>query len=1099
MRCYFITTKLETTSINRPELRRLFLEIYPGYTNVTEQRLVDQKRVIVMNNRLSSPEIEEIKRQVAIQLAQNDQEHPPLTQELHAPNVDMDLEEPNAQSHTANTEPPRQTINEDTVAFTLCSNLIKWSDTDPNSRPLIPKLRYSKTAHEMVKHVNSIITTHIRENTTLEQLQCLTYCAALTVTQLSNPVPTKDATAKTSEPKWKIRIKRSIEKLRSEIGRITQYLQGNRHKRLINKISNVLTENRSQGELTRYLDIQKQKLSVYAARLKRYQRSFDRRKDNQIFKSNEKRFYNDLTKTSTATESQELPTCADIETYWKELWSRPKTHTADTQWIKEEYKRHEGVEVQANITVTEGMVTQAINKTHNWKSAGPDRVQNYWYKQMNSLHPHLATCIQHVIYNPADFPLFLTEGKTIILPKNQDTKNPSNYRPITCLSTLYKIITSVITVAIGQHIEANNILTEEQKGCKKGSRGCKEQMVIDSVILKQAEKNKRSLYIAYIDYQKAFDSIPHSWLVETLQIYKINSYVIEFLKHIMQSWRTKIVIGHGEQQTKTSEIRVNTGIFQGDSLSAFWFCLCLNPISNTLLNTKYGFYLKYKGSNICTVNHLLYMDDLKLYAAKEDQLQKLIDLTHSMSTDIGMLLGTKKCKVLGIERGKWRRTEDYTINADEAIENMALGEVYKYLGVDQNSRYNHKEVKRQLITVFSERLRKILSTNLNAKNLTRAINTYVIPVLTYSFGVINWSNTELEQINRTVRTNMTKFRNHHPKTCIQRLTLPRTEGGRGLVDVAGLHHQQISALRRYFHTRTHNIHNAVTQIDEKLTPLNLADRGTTNVQLTSRAQKKEEWAGKELHGRFYNQLHQPHIDVKLSCAWLTNGTLYPETEGFMLGIQDQVIATRNYMKYIIKDPSVESDVCRKCRICPETIDHVITGCKLLAATDYTDRHNNVAKILHIELARKCNLENIEVPYYKHHPQSVLESNTYRLYYDHPILTDKTVQHNRPDLTLVDKTTSTTYLIDVSIPADTNIQHKYTEKVNKYTPLAIEVERIWKMDSVKIVPVIMSAKGLTPKSFCKALETINVDENVHGPIQKSVILATCNIVRKFLRQ
>lgn len=55
-----------------------------------------------------------------------------------------------------------------------------------------------------------------------------------------------------------------------------------------------------------------------------------------------------------------------------------------------------------------------------------------------------------------------------------------------------------------------------------------------------------------------------------------------------------------------------------------------------------------------TLNHLLYMDDLKLYATNEEQLQKLIALTHFMSEDIGMLFGTKKCKILGMneENGK---------------------------------------------------------------------------------------------------------------------------------------------------------------------------------------------------------------------------------------------------------------------------------------------------------------------------------------------------------------------------------------------------------------------------------------------------------------
>ena len=51
-------------------------------------------------------------------------------------------------------------------------------------------------------------------------------------------------------------------------------------------------------------------------------------------------------------------------------------------------------------------------------------------------------------------------------------------------------------------IDTNKFLAEEQKGCTKISQGCKEQLIIDSVVLEQAHKDNRNLYIAYIDYRK---------------------------------------------------------------------------------------------------------------------------------------------------------------------------------------------------------------------------------------------------------------------------------------------------------------------------------------------------------------------------------------------------------------------------------------------------------------------------------------------------------------------------------------------------------------------------------------------------------------------
>jgi hypothetical protein len=86
----------------------------------------------------------------------------------------------------------------------------------------------------------------------------------------------------------------------------------------------------------------------------------------------------------------------------------------------------------------------------------------------------------------------------------------SNYRPITCCCTIYKIYTACIAEEIYKHLETNKLLAEEQKGCIKNSQGCKEQLIVDSVVLEQAHRDNQNLHIVYIDYRKAFDSVPHS-------------------------------------------------------------------------------------------------------------------------------------------------------------------------------------------------------------------------------------------------------------------------------------------------------------------------------------------------------------------------------------------------------------------------------------------------------------------------------------------------------------------------------------------------------------------------------------------------------------
>jgi hypothetical protein len=83
----------------------------------------------------------------------------------------------------------------------------------------------------------------------------------------------------------------------------------------------------------------------------------------------------------------------------------------------------------------------------------------------------------------------------------------------------------------------------------------------------------------------------------------------------------------------------------------------------------------------------------------------------------------------------------------------------------------------------------------------------------------------------------------------------------------------------------------------------------------------------------------------VSNKWLTSADLFAEKEGFLTAIHDRVILTRNYKKYILKQPNTDV-LCRRCGKEPETIGHIIAACEHLASTEYAKRHDGVANIIH---------------------------------------------------------------------------------------------------------------------------------------------------------
>ena len=85
-----------------------------------------------------------------------------------------------------------------------------------------------------------------------------------------------------------------------------------------------------------------------------------------------------------------------------------------------------------------------------------------------------------------------------------------------------------------------------------------------------------------------------------------------------------------------------------------------------------------------------------------------------------------------------------------------------------------------------------------------------------------------------------------------------------------------------------------------------------------------------------------------------------------------------------------------CRKVDESIDHIVSGCSKLAQKEYKRRHDNLGKIVYWKLARKCKFEAGD-KWYEHEPESVLETEDYKILWDFSIQTDHVIEAQRPDL------------------------------------------------------------------------------------------------------
>lgn len=1069
IRCYLLINDCRDDPMPgwRIKLHKEFSKIHPEL-NLSEQNLADRKNLIYRKQYLSQAEIDNIRREVGnILYHQN---------EVNEMNRDIELNE------EIEEEKPQDLSDEYVHKLRAAYEL--FVETNPMDRPNIPKLWFKNNTNNIITNTNNALAKMIEELTTIQDIHTAIFAAAMVVLETNGQSlydSKKVRPRKDQIPAWRQRLEKDIDKLRSNINIIREYLQNNKTSKVRRKIRTICQQHKlNENALKEFQDLQNQKLKIKSARLRRYNEATKRKIHNKTFENNQRIFYRNLNSSTT----EKMPTIDKnrFKTYWESIWSEKTTFSLESSWLKTIEETSREIPIMTKPKITEEDLLNCLKRTPNWKAAGPDKIQGFWLKQFTSLHSKLAKLFDRTLTDPKLFPTYLTTGVTYLLPKKGDLEDPKNYRPITCLPTLYKLYTSLLHSKIYKHLEKNCIMNIEQKGCIKNSLGSKEQLIIDSFILKQAEVKCRNLSMAYIDYRKAFDSIPHNWLIKTMEIYKVHPDIIQSISHLMARWGTQIL-----SNDMKIHIPIRRGIYQGDSLSPLLFCLALNPLSTLLNNTNKGYRVDIKNNDL-RINHLLFMDDLKLYAENQTHLKSLITTVRTFSEDIKMTFGLEKCAELHLKKGKIMKNNLEPCEFNEIDENK----FYTYLGIAQNRRINHTHLKQQFKAKYESRLQKLVNTKLNSKNLTTSINTYAVPILTYSFGILKYSDTDLKELDRTTRRILRKFRMHHPISSTARLYISRKKGGRGLISIFNLCKKIERDSYEYFTRSAHPLLKYISIHDKNYTALNMsAERPNID-----NYQPETEWRQRILHAQYPAILEKPEIDHDMSLKCISDGKLHPETEGFLIAIQDRVIATRNHLKYVIKDPNIE-DKCRICKKNGETIEHLTAGCEAIAHTEYLQRHNHVAKIIHQQLATKHNLLRNCPPYYRYTPSPVLENDNVTMYWDKQILTDRTVDYNKPDIVFINKKERWAWIIDIACPLSSNLEKTETEKIRKYQNLCIDMKLTWQLDRIQVIPFVISVTGVVTTNFVQALKKTELPVALTKILQRATVLQTCHIVRKIL--
>ena len=239
----------------------------------------------------------------------------------------------------------------------------------------------------------------------------------------------------------------------------------------------------------------------------------------------------------------------------------PEVHTPESDFPE----FLEETELDNDITTEE--IDRAIRGLKNNKATGLDKIANEYIKSTCSIFMPIYHKLFNIVLNTGILPDAWLIGVIKPIYKNKgNADDPNNYRPITILSCMGKLFTAILNKRLETFIDANDLLNENQCGFRRGYSTCDNIFVIYSII-EYLKCRKMKLFCAFIDFQKAFDSVWRAGLWAKLLKYNITGKVLTVIKNMYDNIKSCVNINGNT----TSFFDCKTGLRQGEIFHHCYF------------------------------------------------------------------------------------------------------------------------------------------------------------------------------------------------------------------------------------------------------------------------------------------------------------------------------------------------------------------------------------------------------------------------------------------------------------------------------------------------------------------------------------------------
>ena len=437
--------------------------------------------------------------------------------------------------------------------------------------------------------------------------------------------------------------------------------------------------------------------------------------------------------------------------------------------------------VQSEINHTEvstETITKLLQSLKPNKSPGPDSIHP---KILKELAEELAVPFKilfDLTMNKGKIPSGWKQAEVRPIFKKGAKTSPDNYRPVSLTSVVCKVFEKIVREALCKHMQDNNILSKDQFGFCQG-RSCVTQLLVTINDWMFSLDNHVPVDAAYLDFSKAFDSVPHKRLIHKLSSYGIKGNLLNWISDFLDQ-RTQHVTINDKQ---SASIPVSSGVPQGSVLGPTLFIYYINDLPESTDQIV-----------------RLFADDSKVYSeirSQEDvdRLQKGIDDMVEWSDKWLMRFNSKKCKILHL--GKNNPNNVYHIGEGNERRQLETTVCEKDLGVNVDPLLNFE----QHINLVCKKGRSISGllmrsmTNRNWDIMVPLFKALIRPHLEYANPIWNPYKVkyikQIEQIQRNFTRHIYGMKNLEYAQRLRCLKLPSLQYRRfrgDLIEVFKLTH-----------------------------------------------------------------------------------------------------------------------------------------------------------------------------------------------------------------------------------------------------------------------------------------------------------------------